>query len=50
MVRVPCDLVVSKIFLKIYFAFVDLDDVGEIRWISIAIRVCVWTGDLRNSR
>ena len=31
-------------FLKIHFESVDLDAVGEIRWINIAIRVCVWTG------
>ena len=50
-VRVPCNLVVGKIFFsKIYFEFVDLDGVGEIRWINITMRVCVWTGDIRNSR
>ena len=31
-------------FLKIHFESVDLDGVGEIQWINIVIRVCVWTG------
>ena len=42
MVRVPCNLVVSKIiFLKIHFEFVDLDGVGEIRWINIYSNTCM---------